>query len=133
MTTQKRVALVIGIGDYEDPLLGKLDHPKGDAEAMAQKLGEWGFKVVKALDRTEQQLRTDLDALVQGYRGADAVLVYVTGHGRRVGGENFVLPTDANFDAAATLRTSALALGEIVDHAAQVAPSRIILLRCLSG
>jgi len=126
--TEKRVAFVIGISDYQDPLLGKLDHPKGDAEALAQKLGELGFKVVKVLDRTKQQLRADLDAFVKGYRGADAVLVYVTGHGLQIGGENFVLPTDANFDTAATLRKSALALNEIVDHAAQVAPSRIILL-----
>jgi hypothetical protein len=44
VTTEKRVALVIGIGDYQDPLLGKLDRPKGDAEAMAQKLGELGLK-----------------------------------------------------------------------------------------
>jgi uncharacterized caspase-like protein len=125
---EKRVAFVIGIGDYRDPLLGKLDHPKGDAEALAQKLGELGFKVVKVLDRTKQQLRADLDAFVKSYRGADAVLVYVTGHGLQIGGENFVLPTDANFDTAVTLRKSALALNEIVGHAAQVAPSRIILL-----
>ena len=37
-TTGKRVALVIGIGNYRDPLLGNLAHPKGDADAMAQKL-----------------------------------------------------------------------------------------------
>jgi hypothetical protein len=66
------------------PLLGKLDHPKGDAEALAQKLGELGFKVVKVLDRTKQQLRADLDAFVKGYRGADVVLVYVTGLGRAI-------------------------------------------------
>jgi uncharacterized caspase-like protein len=58
----------------------------------------------------------------------DAVFVYVTGHDLQIGGENFVVPTDANFETAATLRKSALALSEIVDHAAQVAPSRIILL-----
>jgi uncharacterized caspase-like protein len=90
--TEKRAAFVIGIGDYQDPLLGKLDHPKGDAEALARKPGELGFKVVKALDRTKQQLRADLDAFVKRYRGADGVLVYVTGHGLQIGGENFVLP-----------------------------------------
>lgn len=37
---EKRVAIVIGIGDYRDPLVGKLEHPKADAVAVTQKLRE---------------------------------------------------------------------------------------------
>jgi hypothetical protein len=29
VTADERVAPVIRIGDYQDPLIGKLDHPKG--------------------------------------------------------------------------------------------------------
>jgi hypothetical protein len=43
----------------------------------------------------------------------DAVFVYVMGHDLQTGGENFVVPTDANFETAATLRKSALALSEL--------------------
>jgi uncharacterized caspase-like protein len=125
---ENRVALVIGIGDYKDPLLGKLDHPKPDADAVAQKLGALGFNVVEAVDRTKQQLLTVLDVFVHDHRGAEAVLVYFTGHGLQIGGQNFLLPTDANFDTTATLQTSAVPLEEIFARAAKVAPSRIILL-----
>jgi Caspase domain len=124
---ENRVALVIGIGDYKDPLLGKLAHPKPEADAVAQKLGELGFKVVEAVDRTKQQLLTVLDVFVHDHRGAEAVLVYFTGHGLQIGGQNFLLPTDANFDTTATLQTSAVPLEEIFTRAAKVAPNFLAL------
>jgi uncharacterized caspase-like protein len=69
-----------------------------------------------------------LDVFVKDHRGADAVFVYVTGHGLQIAGQNFLPPTDANFDTGAMLRNSAVALDEIVAHVTDVAPSRIFLL-----
>ena len=66
----------IGTGDYKEPVLGKLDHPEGDADAVAQKLRDVGFDVVKVLDLTKPQLLSALDTFVKDHRGADAVLVY---------------------------------------------------------
>src|SRR5215468_2085377 len=43
----KRVALVIGVGGYKDPLLGQLVHPQSDADAVALKLRDLGFTVVE--------------------------------------------------------------------------------------
>jgi hypothetical protein len=73
----RRVGLVIGIGDYRDSLLGKLDHPQPDANSVAQKLRELGFAVVTVLDPTKPQLQAALDAFVRDYKGADAVFVYI--------------------------------------------------------
>jgi uncharacterized caspase-like protein len=125
---QKRVALVIGIGDYQDWLLGKLDHPRPDAEALAHKLSDLDFEVAKELDRTKRQLLTDLDAFVKGHQGSDRILVYFSGHGVQIGGRNYLLPTDANFDTATELQNSSVALDEIFAPADKVAPHRIILL-----
>jgi uncharacterized caspase-like protein/uncharacterized protein YqhQ len=125
---EKRVALVIGIGDYRDPLLGKLDHPKSDAASIAQELKQLGFEVVTELDLTKQELSTALDRFAREHQTASAVLVYFTGHGIQIGGQNFLLPVDANFDTAASLRSSAVPLEAILIRAAKVAPRRIILL-----
>jgi uncharacterized caspase-like protein len=57
--------------------------------------------------------RRALDAFVRGSRGADAVFVFIPRRGLQIGGQNFLLPTDATFDTAATLQNSALALDEI--------------------
>jgi hypothetical protein len=59
----------------------------GGAEA-----GRSQFKVVTDLDPTKQQLLGNLDAFVQGYRGADTVLVYINGHGLQIGGQKEVDP-----------------------------------------
>src|SRR5215467_9169249 len=108
--TEKRVALVIGIGDYRDPLLGKLDHPKSDAASIAQQLKQLGFEVVTELDLTKEEFLTALDRFAREHQAASAVLVYFTGHGIQIGGQNFLLPVDANFDTAASLRSSAVPL-----------------------
>jgi uncharacterized caspase-like protein len=126
--TEKRVALVIGIGDYRDPLLGKLDHPKSDAASIAQQLKQLGFEVVTALDLTKEEFLTALDRFARDHQAASAVLVYFTGHGIQIGGQNFLLPVDANFDTAASLRSSAVPLETILIRAAKVAPRRIFLL-----
>jgi uncharacterized caspase-like protein len=125
---EKRVALVIGIGDYQDPLLGKLSHPKPDAASIAQQLTQLGFEVVTELDVTKQAFLTALDGFAKQHRAASTALVYFTGHGIQIGGQNFLLPTDANFETATTLRNSAVPLEEMLIRVAKVAPSRIILL-----
>jgi uncharacterized caspase-like protein len=127
-TVEKRVALVIGIGDYTDPLLGKLEHPKSDAASIAQQLKQLGFEVVTEFDVTKQAFVTALDRFAKEHQAANAVLVYFTGHGVQIGGQNFLLPADANFDTAANLRNSSLPLEEILIRVATVAPRRIILL-----
>jgi uncharacterized caspase-like protein len=125
---EKRVALVIGIGDYQDPLLGKLSHPKPDAASIAQQLEQLGFEVVTEFDVTKQAFLTALDSFANQHRGASEVLVYFTGHGIQIGGQNFLLPTDAHFETAATLRNSAVPLEEMLIRVANIAPRRIILL-----
>jgi uncharacterized caspase-like protein len=125
---ERRVALVIGIGDYQDPLLGKLSHPKPDAASIAQQLKELGFEVVTEFDATKQAFLTALDRFANQHRAAGTVLMYFTGHGIQIGGQNFLLPADANFETATTLRNSAVPLEEMLIRLAKVAPRRIILL-----
>jgi hypothetical protein len=52
------VALAIGIGNYRDPLLGKL---KTDATQISQQLKQLGFKAVTELDMTKKITFDPLD------------------------------------------------------------------------
>jgi uncharacterized caspase-like protein len=123
---EKRVALVIGIGDYASAR--KLPNPVSDARAVETALKALGFKVVVETDRNNRRLSAALDEFVEDNKGADLALVFFAGHGVQAGGRNFLLPTDAKIDSAAALEASSLSLERVFTRAAEIAPKRIILL-----
>jgi uncharacterized caspase-like protein len=94
---EKRVALVIGNSSYQS--VTRLDNPANDAKLLAGTLRGLGFTLVgggaqldldkAAFDRTVQAFGAQL-------LGADVGLFYYAGHGLQVGGENYLVPIDAN-------------------------------------
>lgn len=87
-------ALVIGQSDYAH--LPTLPNPVNDARAVAGLLEELGFEVRLAENRNGGALAGDIDGFVEAVSGADVALVYFSGHGVEAGGENFLLPVDAD-------------------------------------
>jgi uncharacterized caspase-like protein len=123
---EKRVALVIGIGDYASAR--KLANPVSDARAVETALKALGFKVVVETDRNSRRLSAALDEFVEENKGANLALVFFAGHGVQAGGRNFLLPIDAKTDSAAALEASSLSLERVFTRVAEIAPKRIILL-----
>ena len=89
----KRFALVIGNKSYPR---GALDNPGNDAFVMDAVLRQLGFTVARRYDLTREGMNNELRALADRGRGAEAVLVYFSGHGVQDVGKNFLLPIDAN-------------------------------------
>jgi uncharacterized caspase-like protein len=93
----KRVALVIGNSAYKN--VAALENPRNDAKLVADTLRGLGFVLVgggaqpdldkRALDRAVQDFGRQLS-------DADVGLFYYAGHGLQVGGENYLVPVDAN-------------------------------------
>ncbi len=123
---EKRVALVIGMGDYASAR--KLRNPISDARAVETALKSLGFKVVVETDRNNRRLSAALDEFVEENKGADLALVFFAGHGVQVGGRNYLLPTDAKTGSATALEASSLPLERVFARVAEIAPKRIILL-----
>jgi uncharacterized caspase-like protein len=122
----KRVALVIGVGEYSD--VRKLSSAVRDAYAVEAALRKLGFKVVVEPDRSKRRLSTALDDFVEDNRGADLALVFFAGHGVQISGRNFLLPTDAVTSSTAAIEASSLSLDTIVDRISDVARRKIVLL-----
>jgi uncharacterized caspase-like protein len=125
----KRVALVIGIGDYQltHGIVPSLPHPVSDARAVADGLTRLGFSVVTVADIGKEDLQKALDVVTKE-RNADIVFIYFAGHGLQIGGRSYLIPKDVVFDNAATLEATSLPLEELFKAAARVAPKRIILI-----
>jgi uncharacterized caspase-like protein len=103
---QGRVALVIGNSAYRHaPMLPNPTHDAGD---MAAALGRLGFSVNKIDDADFNTMRLALLDLGRQARGAEMAVVYYAGHGMEVGGENWLIPVDAQ------LKTDLDAEGEAI-------------------
>ncbi len=94
----ERIALVIGNADYTG--MDDLNNPENDARAMADKLQEVGFSLVgdkphlNVTYREMLRLLRTLHRTLVGSEGATS-LVYFSGHGVSEGGDNWVIPVDA--------------------------------------
>jgi hypothetical protein len=82
---ERKVAVIIGVNDYKDPSIPKLDNAVNDAEVMAALAeNELGYETVLIRDATRAQVVAALNRLALALRPQDSVLVYYAGHGDEV-------------------------------------------------
>ena len=94
---QKRVALVIGNGDYGK--VGKLANPPRDAGAVETLLRAAGFDAVEVKrDLGAATMRRALRDFSDQVRDADIAVVFFAGHGIEVNGTNYLIPVDATLE-----------------------------------
>lgn len=87
--TEKRVALVVGNGNYA---VRPLKNPANDARAVAAKLKDLGFDVALKLDARREELSDHLRAFALKAKKADVRLFYYAGHAAQVKGNNYLIP-----------------------------------------
>ncbi|BCG84206.1 hypothetical protein MesoLj113c_03160 [Mesorhizobium sp. 113-3-9] len=123
---ERRVALVIAEDDYR--LVRPLANPLHDGEAMQAALKKLGFEVVLETNRDLRRMRRALDDFREDARGADVALVYFSGHGVEIAGDNRLLPVDADASSLDQLDKTSLPLEEVRDAVAATAKVGLIVL-----
>jgi len=112
---QQKYALVIGNGAYTD--LTRLTNPINDANDMTSVLSELGFTVEKIINGNLEQMesavirlkdRLSVDNNTYGF-------FFYAGHGVQSGGENFLIPVDANIPGENYLRNRAVSVQTVLD------------------
>ena len=101
----KRVALILGIGEYQH--LSSLTNPVRDAKAIATELRDHGFEVSEHYNLDRAELLDELETFKRQAQDAEVALVYYAGHGMEIDGKNVVAPTDMEIECAnkSTLRS----------------------------
>ncbi len=102
---EKRVALVIGNGAYED---APLVNPVHDAEDMARAVVRYGFTTMKHLNVDRKEMRRAIRRFGQAIGGGGVGLFYYAGHGLQVDGENYLVPIGATVYAADEIQDECL-------------------------
>lgn len=125
-TSLRGVALVIGNGDYEH--LAPLANPVDDARAVEELLDRLGFETDLSSDRDARRLARDLEDFVEDAKGADVAIVYYAGHGIEAGGENFLVPVDADLSALEAAGEKLVPLSRFIADLQATVPIAIMLL-----
>jgi uncharacterized caspase-like protein len=120
------VALVIGQSDYEH--LPDLPNPGNDARAIEDLLEDLGFEVDGTTDRDAKKLRRDLERFAEDAEDADAAIIYYSGHGIEAGGDNWLVPVDADLGALDDVGSNLVALSGILEELRAKVPLTIFLI-----
>lgn len=122
----KGVALVIGQSKYEH--IPELANPANDAREMVKLLSDLGFDARSVSDRDAKKLKRDLERFVEDADGADVAFLYYSGHGIESGGENWLVPVDAEVGSLDNAEETLVPLSSVMDELKGVVPVTIMLL-----
>ena len=94
---ERRVALVIGNANYNDPQLN-LANPRNDASDVAKLLRSLGFQTIEAIDAKKGDVELALARFAQAASQSDSALFYYAGHAMQFQGQNYLMPVDAQLE-----------------------------------
>lgn len=115
-SAENRRALVVGNSAYKNTT--PLRNPGNDAQAVKRVLEALDFDVEIVLDADQRALQSAMREFGSRATDADVALVYYSGHGIQVDGENFLVPIDAALSRERDLRYEALPLRLVLDEVA---------------
>nr|WP_279306492.1 caspase family protein [Microvirga solisilvae] len=111
---QNRLALVIGQSAYEGRALATAAN---DAGLIAQALTSAGFEVIQGRDLNANDLRRvvrDFLDKAQALPSDGSVVVYLSGYGLQLEGENYLLPVDARIQRDVDVPIDGFRLSDLV-------------------
>jgi formylglycine-generating enzyme required for sulfatase activity len=123
---EKRVALVIGIGAYQNA--PALTNPTNDARAMSETFRRLNFEVVELYDGDYRRFSRALREFGIKAAASDVAVVYFAGHGVQVGRENYLLPADARLERERDLLYETIPLELMLGEVSQARKLGIVLL-----
>ncbi|MEV0790936.1 caspase family protein [Kribbella sp. NPDC050459] len=127
-----KVALLVAVGQFDDPGLTQLRAPATDAAALAGLLGDpdvGGYEVTVLQDPTIDRLNRALEAFYRDRRRDDVLLVYFSCHGvKDEGGNLYLSAKDTRLDLLRSTALAATWLHSLIDDS--LSRSKLLLLDC---
>lgn len=113
----KRVALVIGNGNYRHPeSLPRLANPTNDATDIAAALRGFGFEVIEKTNLNKEDMDTAISEFGRKIIHSEAALFYFAGHGLQVKGQNYLIPIDAKIKSEAQIPYNSINVNQLLEE-----------------
>jgi hypothetical protein len=123
---QTKVALVIGNGTYRN--VPELPNPPNDAADVAAAFLRLGFSVRLVNNATYDTMRRSLLEFTPKARDAEMAVVYFAGHGMEIGGENWLIPIDAELKTDLDIEQEAISLRSVMLMASAASKLGLVVL-----
>ena len=123
---QARVALVIGNSAYQG--VPALPNPVNDAADISASLTRLGFSVRRVNNGNFDDMRLALRDFARTASGSELAVVYFAGHGIEIGGENWLLPVDAQLQTDTAVHHEAVALRSVFPIVAGASKLGLVIL-----
>src|SRR5216684_201329 len=123
---EQRVALVIGNGAYRS--VPELRNSRNDADDISEQLKRLGFSVIDGRDLDRSAMQAALSRFAQRLRGSEAGLVYYSGHGLQINGQNFLVPVDLKMDGGAFTPFEMVKLDDVIEALSYTDGVRLLVL-----
>ena len=121
-----RVALVIGNSVYKN--VPVLPNPANDAGDIAAALKRLGFAVTLLANAGFDDMRRGLVSFGHDAAGADIAAIFFAGHGLEIGGENWLVPIDADLKRDADVESEAVSLRSLILQVSNTASLGLVIL-----
>ena len=128
-SNQKRIALIIGNGDYDSM---RLPNPINDSKELMKKLKAIGFKTTALTNLNKVGIEDNIEFFAEEAKDYDVALFYYAGHAVQLNGVNYIIPVKERITNEASIRTNCPTLDFVIQNLidAGVKNSIIILDAC---
>ena len=123
---ERRVALIFAADDYRN--VRPLKNAVNDSRTIETALKKLGFDVTSEANRDLKRMRRALEDFRDDAAGADVALIYFSGHGVEIAGDNRLLPVDADPSSLDRLKATTLPLEEIRETVTAVGRIGLVVL-----
>jgi hypothetical protein len=123
---EKRVALVIGNSAYSNTV--PLTNPGNDVADIAAALRRLDFQVIEGRDLDKRSMERTVRQFAVELPGTDVALFYYAGHGMQIGGQNYLVPTDAKLSGEGDLDFESVPLSLVMKQMEREARTSLVLL-----
>lgn len=111
---ERRVAFVVGNSNYS--AVPQLPNPRRDADGVATALKKSGFEVIEAIDLDRRSFDVAMEKFVRSMDNADLSVFYYSGHGLQVGGDNRIVPIDAQLKSPSDLEVETISVKTVMSY-----------------
>ncbi len=107
---QSKKALVIGNSSYQS---APLKNPVNDARDMEDALVRLGYETTLGTDLSADEMIELVQKFQRDIRGGDSVVFYYAGHGIQLGGQNYLIPVNADLREERDLEFEAVQVSRV--------------------
>ena len=123
--TKKYIALVIGNNKYKSN--GNLINPIPTAKKLEKELPSLGFDVLIGTDLNRQQMVDMIENFSHRIKPYQVAMIFYMGHGFEIGGENYLIPIDANPQNEAEVKLQAINVDDMLESINHFEKPKIIV------